>query len=100
MAQSKNIQHNPFSENRVGKFYINDDLLHMTPETAMLIFSHVAIVQAQHLPYAHHTEYIGYSPLFEKVDFLYQPPTYIFKFEAGEEGPLQVIGVEEINPGY
>ncbi len=93
--EEKNRPPNFVDENRVGKFWITDDVTRRFPEQAMIVLAKCMVVRAEWMYQARSIEYIAYSPDFDILPAGLVTPTYqaIFHQEwpEGAEAPTHYV---------
>ncbi|MCF8009253.1 MAG: hypothetical protein K9K32_05760 [Halanaerobiales bacterium] len=67
---------NIVKENRVGKFYIDTDMLEEEPNNVRKVLSEVLIARAECIYHKGQIEYVGYSKHFESVESIIDIPVY------------------------
>ena len=87
---------NIIEENRVGKFYIANDLIEKKPKLITNILYDIVIVRAESKFARDQVEYVGYSKEFKKVREGLNPPEYEVIIDK-TNGNCNIISFEKIN---
>ena len=87
---------NIIEENRVGKFYIANDLIEKNPKLITNILHGIVIVRAESKFARDQVEYVGYSKEFKKVGEGLNPPEYEVIIDK-TNGDCNIISFEKLN---